>query len=267
MMTPNGQLTEFLLPKYSRARGITLGPDGNIWFPVNGEDGARLDRIQPSNPPPVPVASSAPALHGEHELAQRISASSGTWSGAPVAYVYEWERCDAEGEECRPINDARGRSYVLSKDDLRHTIRVVVGARNAAGTTYATTLPSGVVGRGPKPLSVAISSSRVPVRRGWATFPLACRRGVKGSLCTGTLWVALCAQARGSAGSPLLSETAKKTHYRLMQSHRISVHVRLSGKVSSLLSQSRNHRIRACTRVSLWGGSSNRREVVLYAAG
>ncbi len=263
MMTPKGRLTEFLLPRYSRPRGITLGSDGNIWFPVNGEDGPRVDRIQPSSPPPVPVASAAPVLRGKHDLAQRIGVSSGKWSGTPTAFVYEWERCDAGGEKCDPINDAHGQSYTLNTADLGHTIRVVVGAKNAAGTTYATTLPTGVIGRGPKPLSVAISSSMVQVRRGWAAFPLACHQGVPGSFCTGTVWIALCAQVRGSAEFPLLSGTAGMTHYRLKRGHRTSVHVRLREEVNSLLSQSRSRRIRACTKVSLWGGRTSRREVVL----
>ena len=38
VMTPTGQVTEYLLPALSSPTNITTGPDGNLWFTDPGTD-------------------------------------------------------------------------------------------------------------------------------------------------------------------------------------------------------------------------------------
>jgi fibronectin-binding autotransporter adhesin len=67
----------------------------------------------------------------------------GSWTGTgPVAYTYQWESCDASGEECSPIAYATGQTYALESGSLETTLRVVVTAMNSAGSASATSAAS-----------------------------------------------------------------------------------------------------------------------------
>lgn len=66
-----------------------------------------------------------------------LTASSGTWSGTlPIAYTYQWKRCDAADPvngECRAISGATGSSYTVTPTDYQMRIRVAVSASNIDG--------------------------------------------------------------------------------------------------------------------------------------
>jgi hypothetical protein len=99
--------------------------------------------------PPVtaPVNTAHPVITGVAQVGQTFTASAGTWSGSPTTYAYEWRRCDASGDRCDRIRDvvANLSTYVLTNDDVGHTLRVYVSASNAAGTGYEKSLKSEVV--------------------------------------------------------------------------------------------------------------------------
>ena len=85
-----------------------------------------------------PVNSSLPTIGGTAREAQTLTASSGSWGGVtPISYAYAWERCNAGGSSCSPINGATSQNYVVSHGDLNRTIRVTVTATNADGTSQA----------------------------------------------------------------------------------------------------------------------------------
>ena len=104
--------------------------------------------------PPVtaPVNTAHPVITGVAQVGQTFTASTGSWSGSPTTYAYEWRRCDASGDRCDRIRDAANLStYVLTSDDVGHTLRVYMSASNAAGTGYDKSLKSEVVAAAPAP--------------------------------------------------------------------------------------------------------------------
>jgi hypothetical protein len=82
-----------------------------------------------------PVNAEAPSVSGTDKDGSVLTASPGTWSGAPApAYSYQWQDCSASGGECTDISGATSQVYTLADLDVGHTVRVGVTASNA---TYA----------------------------------------------------------------------------------------------------------------------------------
>ncbi len=48
----------------------------------------------------VPVNSVLPAISGTAQVGQSLSSSTGTWSGSPTSYAYQWSRCNSAGASC-----------------------------------------------------------------------------------------------------------------------------------------------------------------------
>ncbi len=99
-----------------------------------------------------PVNTALPKIAGTAQVGQVLTADPGTWSGTPpITYTYEWQRCNARGNACKAIAGASGTSYALTSGDQGATIRVRVVARNAEGSSSATSAPTGVVQPAPTP--------------------------------------------------------------------------------------------------------------------
>jgi hypothetical protein len=102
-----------------------------------------------SDPTPVveePTASnSPPTISGTARDGETLSASHGSWDGTPpIAYAYQWLRCDASGTDCSDIPGATDRTYTLGHDDVGSTIRVEVTATNAVDSVSANSDPTEV---------------------------------------------------------------------------------------------------------------------------
>jgi Tol biopolymer transport system component len=96
---------------------------------------------------PVPPRANIPprarwiALQGEW-----LSVQNGYWNGSrPLAYSYDWQRCDRDGNACRPIAGAAGSIYELTASDVGSTIRVGVTATNGGGSARAVSAPTAAV--------------------------------------------------------------------------------------------------------------------------
>jgi hypothetical protein len=86
-----------------------------------------------AGPPGSPVATAAPVVAGMPQVGGTLTADTGTWSGAPTVFAYQWRRCDASGGACADIVGAATASYLVSSADSRSTLRVLVVATNTAG--------------------------------------------------------------------------------------------------------------------------------------
>lgn len=98
----------------------------------------------------APQESTPPTVAGLPLVGQTLTASPGLWTGAlPIAFQYQWQRCTAQAAGCVPIDGAVGQSYQLSPEDAGATVRVQVGATNAAGATSALSGTTGSVAASP----------------------------------------------------------------------------------------------------------------------
>lgn len=62
--------------------------------------------------------------------------SNGTWTGTPTSYAYHWQRCTSL-TSCTNIAGATAQSYTVRSADSGDTLRAVVAATNADGTSTA----------------------------------------------------------------------------------------------------------------------------------
>lgn len=164
-VTMDGQVTEYPQPAPNASIfGVTTGPDGNIWFAdTNFENGGNdtIGRLVTDQP----HQSQAPSIGGSPLAGGRLTASPGGWSGNPT-FSYSWQRCD--GSACSPIDGATGSSYTPTAADIGKTLRVVVTATNADGSTRSTSAETLPVAAG------ALVPARPPAPRATLYYPL-CR--------------------------------------------------------------------------------------------
>jgi hypothetical protein len=92
-----------------------------------------------------PTSSANPTISGTAQEGQTLSATNGTWTGTPTSYTYAWSRCDASGSSCTAITGASAATYKAVADDVGHTLRVTVTAKDATGSGNATSAASPVV--------------------------------------------------------------------------------------------------------------------------
>jgi hypothetical protein len=86
------------------------------------------------------VNSTLPSVSGTPGSGSTLTADPGDWQGTPtITYTYQWQRCDASGNNCVDIPGATGSTYDLTDADVDHTVRVVVVAHNDAGASNPAT--------------------------------------------------------------------------------------------------------------------------------
>ncbi len=95
----------------------------------------------------APGNLSLPTISGTPKQGQVLDGDRGNWSGAPTDYDFSWLRCNESGNSCSGIG-AHGATYTLTGNDVGHTIRFEVVAKNGDGNTTATSVPTGVVAPG-----------------------------------------------------------------------------------------------------------------------
>lgn len=93
----------------------------------------------------TPVNTARPSVTGDAIVGQTLTVDNGTWNGAPTAFRYQWIQCDRFGAGCVGIPGATGKTYGVRFADVSGTLRVVVTARNAKGSTSRISTQSDVV--------------------------------------------------------------------------------------------------------------------------
>jgi GH25 family lysozyme M1 (1,4-beta-N-acetylmuramidase) len=99
----------------------------------------------------APKATTLPAIQGTAQTGQTLSALTGTWTGSPTGFSYQWRRCTATGAACTAIASAAATSYTLTPDDIGAMLLVVVTATGKGGSASASTAPTPVVVPAPLP--------------------------------------------------------------------------------------------------------------------
>lgn len=99
----------------------------------------------------APAASSPPTILAPSQVftGATLSTHPGTWTAptgaGTVAYGYQWESCNAEGNNCQTIAGAQNATYTPSPADVGHTLRLTVNASDNDGLAAATSTPTSVV--------------------------------------------------------------------------------------------------------------------------
>ncbi len=108
-------------------------------------------------PASPPVSEGAPSITGIVQRAQVLTASPGTWSGIGNTYSYQWQGCDASGQNCQAIAGATTATYTLTMADENGAVRVQVTAANPddPGGVSAFSAPSATVPSSPPVSTVA----------------------------------------------------------------------------------------------------------------
>lgn len=102
--------------------------------------------LVPGNAPVAPTNTVIPVLTGNANIGSVFSTTNGNWVGtSPFTYSYQWQRCDVSGNNCANIATATANTYTLRMGDAAMTIRCVVSATNAGGTTAIPSAISAVV--------------------------------------------------------------------------------------------------------------------------
>lgn len=94
----------------------------------------------------LPSNTSLPTIGGLLKLGKELSASTGSWSGTtPMTFAYQWQLCNPLGGGCANIAKATSSTFLLGALDVGGTLRVIVTATNAAGSTPATSAATGLI--------------------------------------------------------------------------------------------------------------------------
>lgn len=107
----------------------------------------------------APRNTSEPRISGSPVEGQRLTASTGTWTGAqPITFAFQWVRCGRDGgapdgSNCATIGGATATAYTLTAADVGSRLRVRVTARNAAGSSTAASNATPVVQPGRAPVN------------------------------------------------------------------------------------------------------------------
>jgi glucose/arabinose dehydrogenase len=125
---------------------LQRGPNGYLYYvDFNGGTVHRIDY----NATGVPQNTSPPSVSGLAQQGQTLTVNAGSWSGTqPITLSEQWRRCDSSGANCADISGATGSSYTLTSGDVGSTIRVRETATNGAGSNYADSAQTALVGSG-----------------------------------------------------------------------------------------------------------------------
>src|SRR5262249_28978554 len=83
------------------------------------------------------VSAAQPLIIGTPEQGQPLQVTTGAWTLPPTTFVYQWQRCNANGRLCIPIPGATANAYTPIADDVGHALVAVVGAVRATMTQNA----------------------------------------------------------------------------------------------------------------------------------
>ena len=133
-----------------RVRVTATNADGSA-----SAESAQTDQVAPATSTSAPKNTARPVITGAARVGQTLTTDTGTWTGNPTSFAFEWQRCDADNSGCTNVAGATAKTYLLRTADLGFRLRVKVTARNAKGATTATSAATAIVAP-----AVAITNKR-----------------------------------------------------------------------------------------------------------
>ncbi len=146
--------------KRLRARVTASNTDGSVTVASNPTGTvASAGNGRPRN-------TKSPSISGNVSPGSTLHGDVGTWTGSqPITFTFQWLRCDTRGNNCLELNGQVEDSYALRDGDIDHTLRIRVGAKNAAGKRNALSDPTTVVaaGSGLPPGAIKLSNGEISI--------------------------------------------------------------------------------------------------------
>jgi hypothetical protein len=94
-------------------------------------------------PPGSPTSTAPPVVSGTLTIGSTLGVTTGSWSGDPSSFTYQWRRCKPNvPDACTDISGATGATYAVAAPDSLAVLRVLVVAANAAGQGGAMSAPT-----------------------------------------------------------------------------------------------------------------------------
>jgi hypothetical protein len=134
-VTPlGGAGLQFLTASYAGDAAHTAAT-GSSLFELGGVGFASPGATTTSTSPLAPQSTAAPRVSGTPTPGHRLSCSTGSWSGSPTSFSYQWSR------DGHPIAGATGASYTVQIGDEARSLACTVTASNAFGSASRTSAP------------------------------------------------------------------------------------------------------------------------------
>jgi hypothetical protein len=119
-----------------------------------------------------PTNTAPPAISGTPEVGQTLTASPGTWNGTTTpTFTYQWQRCDAQGNNCASIAGATTQTYTVQSADAAATLRVAVAATDSSGSNPATSSQTGVVSQPGPQGAIKLQNGQTSIPASSVTLP------------------------------------------------------------------------------------------------
>jgi Ig domain of plant-specific actin-binding protein len=141
-----------------------------------------------------PYPTGAPTVNGTAQAGETLTATDGTWTGAPSSFAYQWQRCFGDGSGCGNIPGATSKTLALTDRNVGDTFRVRVTAMEGIGSASKLSAVSAAVAEAPPGPPPPQPPPGPPAYAGIALKPLTKVVGKKGSF---TLSLACPAEAVG----------------------------------------------------------------------
>jgi Tol biopolymer transport system component len=179
VFSPDGTEIAFL-----SGGALTTIPDGGDSSDETSIGTPLTDLVDWETLVPTPDTTSPPSISSPDNPidGDTITAQPGSWNGTTSGFLYQFERCDSDGNACTPFGTASdSSSYTLTQDDVGSTLKVLVTAQDSAGSSTAVESPDPTpVVLGPGPTNVSAPSVS------WSTLYSAPKVGVSISASVGT---------------------------------------------------------------------------------
>jgi hypothetical protein len=91
----------------------------------------------------APANTAEPRISGTASVGATLTTSTGSWTGEPKSFGFQWLRCprsggQPNGSDCATIGGATTSQYVVADGDVDHRLRVRVTATNDDGSQAST---------------------------------------------------------------------------------------------------------------------------------
>jgi hypothetical protein len=152
---PVGQATDRIFVPRAAGGTLTVTVTATNSAGTSQAASAATDLLAPA-PVNGPVATSQPSISGAVSVGGIATVDRGDWAGlSPFGFRYRWRLCTAQGGSCSPLAQTTApRMRVPSKAE-GHALRVLVLARNSAGSGYALSDPTAAVPMLGRPANVS----------------------------------------------------------------------------------------------------------------